>query len=313
MDSKKIKLLVTAVQEGSLRKASKECGCTQSAVTQAMDSLESELGFKVINRSHKGASLTRAGELLYPYLTRLNEGFSDLFELSERIKADVSSPVRVASTPGIAQTWLVAALEAFKANNSDITFELLVGSDSLSDWLCEGKADIALGMKEQCSSCRWHPLMDEPCLLALPESFRTFKKSLNASELSEVPLIMAPSYVLEEKDSSQLHILCCDDDTTLVSLVAQNQGVAIVPQSALRNAPAGVQVLEFDPPASRTLGVALPASPRPEALMFADYLRKNMPYTEHKEESEDERAMRASIKRALVGSSDRSWQSPVFR
>lgn len=313
MDSKKIKLLISAVQEGSLRKASKECGCTQSAVTQAMDSLEAELGFKVINRSHKGASLTPAGELLYPYLSRLNDTFSDLFDLSDHIRADVSSPVRVATISSIAQTWLVAALEKYKSLNPGVSFEIMVGSDSLSDWLRDGKADIVLGMKEQCSSFRWQPLMDEPCMLVLPESFRTFKKSLNANELSEVPLLMAPSHVLSENDSSRLHLLCCDDDMTLVSLVAQDQGVAIVPQSALRLAPAGVQVLEFDPPASRTVGYALPGSPRPEALGFAEYLRANMPYVDHKEETEEEKAMRASIKRALSGTSDRSWQSPVFR
>ncbi|MDO5335471.1 MAG: LysR family transcriptional regulator [Coriobacteriia bacterium] len=313
MDSKKLTLLMSAVREGSLRKAAKECGCTQSAVTQAMDSLEAELGFKVINRSHKGVTLTRAGELMYPLLVRLDEGFTELKNIASSIAADMSSPIRLGVASSVAQTWLVPALEAYKKNHEDSSFEIMVGSDSLSDWLRDGKADLVIGTKEQAGSFRWFPLMDEPCALVLPESFRTFKKSLTAAELSAVPILMAPRDVLDDEVAAQLNLLCCDDDTTLVSLVAQDQGAAIVPRSALRGAPAGVQVLEFDPPATRTIGLALPNSPRVEASYFADYLCDNMPYVDQKEETPEEKAMRASIRRALGGTSNRSWQSPVFK
>ncbi len=313
MDSKKLKLLITAVREGSLRKAAKECGCTQSAVTQAMDALEAELGFKVILRSHRGVELTRAGELIYPLLVRADENFTELASLSADIAQDINSPIRIACVGSVSGTWLIPALNAYKKIFTDTSFEILVGGDALSGWLNDGKADLLIGMKNQCGQARWTPLMDEPCKLVLPASFRSYKKSLNAEELSEVPLIMAPRDVVDPETASKVQLLCCDDDSTLLSLVAQDQGIAIVPASALRNAPKDVQVLELDPPTTRTIGIALPNSPRVEAKSFADYLIENMPYTAPKDETPEEKAMRASIRKALGGRSDRQWVSPIFK
>lgn len=313
MDSKKLRLLMTAVREGSLRKAAKECGCTQSAVTQAMDALEAELGFKVILRSHRGVQLTKAGELMYPLLVRADENFSQLMSLASDIAKDVNSPIRIGVIGSVSRTWLVPALEAFRKIYADADFDLLVGGDSLSAWLDDGKIDVAIGMKHQCGQALWRPLMDEPCKLVLPHSFRSYKKTLNADELAEVPLMMAPRGVIAPDEASKLHLLCCDDDSTLLSLVSQDQGVAVVPASALKGAPSDIQVLEFDPPATRTIGIALPNSPRVEAGQFADYLCDNMPYTVPKDETPEEKAMRSSIREALGGKSDREWQSPIFR
>ncbi len=313
MDSKKLRLLMTAIREGSLRKAAKECGCTQSAVTQAMDALEAELGFKVILRSHRGVQLTQAGELMYPLLVRADEDFSQIFSLAANIASDVNSPVRVGVIGSVSRTWLVPAFEAYKKSNPDAAFDLLVGGDSLSAWLRDGKIDMAIGMKHQCGQAFWRPVMDEPCKLVLPHSFRSYKKSLSADELAEVPLMMAPRGVIASGEASKLHLLCCDDDSTLLSLVSQDQGVAVVPVSALKGASSDIQVLELDPPASRTIGIALPNSPRNEAKQFADYLCDNMPYTVPKDETPEEKVMRSSIRKALGGRSDREWQSPIFR
>lgn len=61
MDDYKIHVLLTAIRTGSFRKAALELNCTQSAVTQAMNSLENELGCKVLQRNHNGIRLTPAG------------------------------------------------------------------------------------------------------------------------------------------------------------------------------------------------------------------------------------------------------------
>ncbi len=66
MDDYKIHVLLAAIRTGSFRKAALELNCTQSAVTQAMNSLENELGCKVLLRNHNGIRLTSAGEELLP-------------------------------------------------------------------------------------------------------------------------------------------------------------------------------------------------------------------------------------------------------
>ena len=66
MDDYKIHVLLAAIRTGSFRKAALELNCTQSAVTQAMNSLENELGCKVLLRNHNVIRLTSAGEELLP-------------------------------------------------------------------------------------------------------------------------------------------------------------------------------------------------------------------------------------------------------
>ena len=61
MESKKLEILVTAVDLGSFSKASEVVGYTQSGLTHMMDALEREIGFPLLQRSHGGVQLTEQG------------------------------------------------------------------------------------------------------------------------------------------------------------------------------------------------------------------------------------------------------------
>ena len=54
MDSKKLEILMTAADLGSFTKASEVVGYTQSGLTHMMDTLEREVGFPLLQRSHSG-------------------------------------------------------------------------------------------------------------------------------------------------------------------------------------------------------------------------------------------------------------------
>ena len=64
MDSKKIKSLLTAVEDGSLTSAAQELGYTQSGLTHMMNALEEELGLSLLIRSKAGVHLSAAGQEL---------------------------------------------------------------------------------------------------------------------------------------------------------------------------------------------------------------------------------------------------------
>lgn len=64
MEAKKLEILMTAVDLGSFSKASEVVGYTQSGLTHLVNSLEREIGFPLIIRSHNGISLTEQGKEL---------------------------------------------------------------------------------------------------------------------------------------------------------------------------------------------------------------------------------------------------------
>ena len=65
MEAKKLEILMTAVDLGSFSKASEVVGYTQSGLTHLVNSLEREIGFPLIIRSHNGISLTEQGKKAY--------------------------------------------------------------------------------------------------------------------------------------------------------------------------------------------------------------------------------------------------------
>ena len=57
MDSRKLEILMTAVDLGSLSRAAEVVGYTQSGLTHLVDSLEREIGLTLVQRDHSGIAL----------------------------------------------------------------------------------------------------------------------------------------------------------------------------------------------------------------------------------------------------------------
>lgn len=57
--------LITVSDLGSFSKAAQQLYVSSTAVMKQMDELESQLGFKILNRSNQGVSLTKAGHSIY--------------------------------------------------------------------------------------------------------------------------------------------------------------------------------------------------------------------------------------------------------
>lgn len=275
MDDYKIRVLLAAIHTGSFRKAALELNCTQSAITQAMNSLENELGCKVLLRNHNGIRLTPAGEDLLPLLMEADASLTRLSERARQVAGGASAPLRIGAFSSISSTWLPKVLQEYHSRYPEVTFGIQVGTNTLTDWLLKGAVDLALGDAARCRAFRWFPLMDDPYFAVLPESLAPDGSSISQEELAAYPFVMAPMNALDSYltvcPADQLRVNC-DDDSTLLSMVAQGIGVTAMPQLCLQKPPENVRVLTLTPPTKRVLGVALPNAPSKEAVRFAHYL-----------------------------------------
>ena len=66
MNLRKYEAFASVVQLGSLTRAAQALGCTQSAVSHMIHSLETELGFRLLVRNRHGIKLTADGEATLP-------------------------------------------------------------------------------------------------------------------------------------------------------------------------------------------------------------------------------------------------------
>ena len=283
MDDRKLHAFLVTLLLGSFSKAAVELSCTQSAVTQMMNALENELGCKLLARDHSGVRLTAAGEALLPTITQADAALSRLVRQAGQVAAGEAAHIRIGSFSSISNTWLPRVLRTYREKHPDTTFEIRIGTDLLTKWLQEGTVDLALGDEERCGAFRWYPLMDDPYCAVLPNVLlpKDHRPYITQEEFARYPYITAPMNGLDEQltclPEDRLTVTC-DDDSTVLSMVAQGLGVTGMPMLSLKHLAPELTTLELHPTVTRTLGVALPKNPSKAASALAAHMRGAFSY-----------------------------------
>ena len=94
--SRHLASFVEATRSGSLKTAATHLYLTQPAISKALKDLEDILGARLLERGRGGLSLTREGEVFFPFaeqsLAALSHGVASL----EAISAGRAAPLRIA-------------------------------------------------------------------------------------------------------------------------------------------------------------------------------------------------------------------------
>ena len=282
MDDRKIRSLLTVLETGSISSAAEILNGTQSGITQTMNALEAELGFKILYRTNRGVTLTEAGAKILPLLMQLDEDFRALERESREIAAGRGIPIRIGTYSSIANAWLPDILSKYEERHPEISFEIMVSSDKLAKWLSKGKVDMLLADEELGAGFRWFPIMQDEYMAAVPiGSVIAQRSAITEDELQKYPMIvsMMSSYrryrEASGKNEQRVIRVSTDDDTTIIRMVGRGLGVSVIAGLSSEDVPANVRVIPLDPPVYRTIGVALPEQPLQAVKAFADYLVKN--------------------------------------
>src|SRR5262245_20943581 len=113
-----------AVRHGSMTRAARELGLTQSAVSHRIRRLEAFMGAPLLHRNGGGLLPTDAGRAIGDGLAAL---LSDMASLRARAVATVApGRLRVGVGAALADNWLVRRLPSFASANPCISIELVV-------------------------------------------------------------------------------------------------------------------------------------------------------------------------------------------
>ena len=282
MDDRKIRSLLTVLETGSISSAAERLNGTQSGITQAMNALEAELGFKVLQRTNRGVSLTESGMKILPTLRLLDETFQTLEREAKDIAEGKGVTIRIGTYSSVANTWLPDMLSKYAETNPDTAFDILVGSDKLSRWLQKGKVDMLLVDEAIGKEFTWYPIMEDEFKAAVPvSSVIAQRKSVTEEDLLRYPLIVGTLNTyrrlreIPEGISGKVIRVNADDDTTIIRMIAKGLGVSVMAGLSLENVPDTVRIIPLNPPVTRLLGAALPPQPIKAARRFADFLVRN--------------------------------------
>lgn len=279
----KYRVLMCAVEMGSLTRAAAELGCTQSAVSHTIAALEKELGFRLFKRARSGLRLTDEGERLLPSVRALLAASEQLAQTAASIRGLDSGTVRIGAFTSVAVHWLPPVLKEFQRDYPHVDFKLLNGDyHDVNEWLSDGSVDLGFVTLPCALGCETITLMEDRLLAILPRDSRYASyPRFPLVECEREPFIS----LLQSSDHDARGALeaagvkpnvrfYTKDDYAIIAMVEQGLGMSIMPELLLRGRHDDVLTLPLVPEAKRTIGIALAAGAHagPATRRFCDYV-----------------------------------------
>ncbi|WP_077391806.1 LysR family transcriptional regulator [Mobilibacterium timonense] len=283
MDSRKIQVLLTTLRLGSFNKAAEELHMTQSAVTQSMNHFEDELGFRVLNRSHNGITLTSAGERILPFIEEADRALARVEVEAREISGGGSLPIRIGAYASIASAWIPAAVMGFKGKHPQVEFTMTVSTYSLVQKMLDDEVDLIMCDSDIVSGFdkkkyTWCPLAEDEYFAVVPRDlFPQDMTQISQERLMEETFIMASADTLHRHMTvkpKKMMSVTSDDDASIASIVSHGIGVTMEPELCLRNLPGNIRIMKVRPREARTLGILVPKNTTSIVKEFVMFVKK---------------------------------------
>ena len=265
MDSKKLEILMTAIDLGSFSKASEVVGYTQSGLTHMVDSLERDIGLTLVRRDHNGITLTKEGETLIPSIREFLRANAKLENQIAAITDKKRDTIRVAAYASIAMHWMPELLYRYKRVCPDVSVDLRMVDNALEPYelLESGQTDVIFASRQNYSFCDWTPLYNEKMYAILPKDYplngrTTFPLEEFSGQDFLMPYGRFDIDVNAAMDSVGVKLnasVSRVDDETVIRMVGHGLGVTMMTELMIRGRTDDVLCVPVDPPRLRELGM----------------------------------------------------------
>ena len=268
LDVRKMALLHALARLGTIAAVAQAQFCTPSAVSQQLAALEREAGVPLLQRSGRGVVLTPAGADLAERAGRVLALLEEASAALASARAELSGELRIGAFPTAVRTLLPAALVALGAAHPRLELHVTeLDPAQAPDALHAGLLDVALVHEYDYVPAEPDPALDTEPLLT--ETIFLASAALPAGDddpvrrCRNVPWIVASPGTLCHLMAVRLCQAAgftpkvrhhADDFATVLALVAAGQGVALVPELALADRPAAVELTAL--PARRRTRIA---------------------------------------------------------
>jgi len=264
LSAQRLRIFREVANRGSFSAAADSLAYTQSAVSQSVAALETEVGATLLERGRRGARPTSAGEALLAHadaiLARLDAAEAEVAAIAGLRGGQLA----MASFPTAGATIVPLAVATFRAAHPEVGLSLAEGEpEAIAPRLRAGEFDLALlfefeGVSEGLGSgLRRIDLLQDPMYLALPNEHRLADvPRIRLQDLSEESWVQTSA----ESPCARHVVRSChgagfepsvsfetDDYQTVQGLVAAGVGVALIPQLALSSVRDDISIRALHP------------------------------------------------------------------
>ena len=195
MDLKRMAMLATVVEHGSMRRAARSLGLTPSAVSQQIRHLEQETGVTLLRRSTRHLALTDAGDAFYQGCVEMVAAARSAHERLAALHETVVGELSVSAPIGFAAAHLTKALLPILEQHPSLTLRLVATDDQLD--LLKERIDISItiGTSPPATSLVRRHLADwENVLVASPAYLAAHGTPRRVSDLAAHTFITLPPW-----------------------------------------------------------------------------------------------------------------------
>jgi DNA-binding transcriptional LysR family regulator len=288
----RLRILREVAQRGSFSAAADALRYTQSAVSQAVATLEAETGAALLHRDRGGVRPTPAGTALIAHA----DGILARIEAAEADMAAIlgvsGGLLRMASFPTAGATLMPLAIARFREAYPDVGLTLAEGEpEEIAPRLRTGEFDLALLFEFRGDAAKLGSglarvdLLEDPMHVALPRGHALAgRPALRLQDLRDQAWVQTSAtspcarHVVRSCHAAGFEPAISfesDDYDTVQGLVAAGVGVALIPQLALSNVRPDVVVRTLHPQAPvRRVTAATPSDAGvPAATAMIEVLR----------------------------------------
>ncbi|GEN89090.1 LysR family transcriptional regulator [Oceanobacillus sojae] len=254
------------VETGGFFKAANVLGLTQSAVSHAISSLESEFGFTLLTRGRSGVKLTNNGEKMLLHVHRILNSYEQMMQEAAEIEGVKTGIVRIGTFPSVSINWLPKIIKEFKQQYPHIEVKLLEGDyDDINKWILNGSVDFGFLSLPADNIFDTIPLKKDRILCVMSNQHPlSNQKTITFEQLKEAQLIMPKTNIdkdvrdiLKENNITLSIGYEMEEDQAIIAMVQNNLGISILPELILYRLPEDIRIRSLEKEYYRTIGMAV--------------------------------------------------------
>jgi len=243
--SRQFRAFLLVAQHRSFSRAAEALYITPSGLSVVIRELESQLGFRLFDRTTRHVGLTAFGNELLGVVRESIEKLDAAVSRVGRSAIEASLSLSVGAPPLIAANVLPEAIKEFRSNRPDLRIRMLdVGGEALTRLVEEGKLDMSLGaFFKPAPGIRRTPLFRFSLMVIRPDSglgsrrTSTRWSALKAEQLiSLVPGNLVQQFIDKHLGSAGVSAhrrAVFNHLDTLIAMVEAGEGIAVIPSFVL--------------------------------------------------------------------------------
>lgn len=243
MEMHQVRYFLAVAKNLNFTRGAEDCNVSQPSLTRAIKQLESEFGGDLFRRERPQAQLTELGERMLPLLRQCYESAASARELALSMKKGEVASLRLALSHTIDINLLMPHLNEVRRRFERLECRLLRGTAAeVVEHLKGGDAElgIASDLGEGWDRLDRWPLFTDDFILLVNARHRLARRpSVELEELRQERLLLrtycehagATATLLRSRGLDVDHSFQVTSESDLISMLASDLGVAIVPSS----------------------------------------------------------------------------------